>query len=101
MQGHENVLLLQDLFDLYSKLRNFRGYDIPDNIIINAKVIMDQLVSGTGHSPPVNSIMFFPEIIRKFFDSFSNYLNTADKGPFESFIFRNCFLLSPSDLFVV
>jgi hypothetical protein len=77
---------------MLSEFRDFINYNIPDNVVINPEVVMNQFISCSCNCPPVNTTMLFPEIFRKSLDSLSDYFYAADKCSFQGFIFKKTIL---------
>ena len=58
------------------------GNNIPDNIIINAEVAMNQAVTHPSDGAPLNRWIFLPQGVGYLFDCFADDFNTANIRPF-------------------
>tara|TARA_Y100000588_G_scaffold147398_1_gene161278 strand:- start:197 stop:412 length:216 start_codon:yes stop_codon:yes gene_type:complete len=56
------AFLPDDFFYLNSQGRYFIFYNIPNNVVINTKIIVNQPIPHSGHSAPFNLVIALAKI---------------------------------------
>ncbi len=72
-------LCFNDLPDRLVKCRHFVHDNIPNDVIVNSKVTMDQSVTHTSHCPPFQVTVLLPEVFRYLLRCCANNLQAANK----------------------
>lgn len=63
---------------------------IPNDVVVHAKIVMDELVTHSGVAFPVHKRVLDTEFIGKVFDGLANHLEAACKSPDKHFIMDEC-----------
>ena len=66
-------------YDLSSQLWNAVLNDVPDELIVHAKIIMNQTVAHTCHGPPLDGRVLPAKFLRNLLRRLSDDLETPDK----------------------
>jgi hypothetical protein len=67
-----------EMIDLPEQFRRLHARDVPENLKINLKVVMDQDVAQSGDSAPVCIRESAPHFVRKFLRRFADNLQIAN-----------------------
>ena len=68
--------------------------NIPNDIIVDPKIAMDQVITHSGNRTPLDLSVLFSNIFRNVFCSLTNYFNTSDKCTFTGFITKKLSLIN-------
>jgi len=68
---------------------------LPDNLVVDAKVAMNQAVAHTRNAPPRYLWVLLKQAWWQSFDHFANDFETAHKSAFAHFIAEEEFLFQP------
>lgn len=74
-------LVGEQLADCPSKVANLRLDNVPDEVVVDTEVAVDQAVSHASHTPPFDLGVFLFEIGGNPLGGFSDNLETPDKRP--------------------
>src|SRR5580692_4054330 len=75
-----------DHFNAFLQLRNIRIDSVPDNIVINPKVVMNDLVTDVTHVSPRDERIFRFEVGMYFTTGFTDYFKASANGSGQSII---------------
>ena len=78
--AQDRWFLLDDLMHRLPQRRNLGLHNVPHQLVIDTKIIVDQPVSGASHLPPLNLRISCTEIIRNLLDRLTDYFEAPDKG---------------------
>ena len=67
-------------FNAFLQLRNIRVNSVPDNIVINPKVVMNDLVTDVTHVSPRDERIFRFEVGMYFTTGFTDYFKASTNG---------------------
>src|SRR4030043_1391417 len=68
------------------EFRDFIGHNVPDDIIINSKVVVDEFVPCPSNSSPVDCAVLTPEFIGQSLYCLANNFYTPNECPFQGLI---------------
>jgi hypothetical protein len=72
------------------KRRYFARNHIPHNIVIDAKVAVNQVIAHPGHCTPLDCRILLSKGVWHLLGGFANYFNAADECPFQGFVLQKC-----------
>jgi hypothetical protein len=83
--------LLENLSDLTPENGHFVGHDIPNDVVINPKVVMNQFVSHARYGPPFHLRVALSDLGRDFLRRLADDLDASHKSPLKVLIARKGF----------
>lgn len=77
--------------DLKPESGHFVGHYIPNDIVVDSKVVMNQFVSHARYGPPFQLRVALNELSWEFLRRLSDDFDTAHKSPLEGLVARKPF----------
>jgi hypothetical protein len=85
-----DIVTTQHRVNRFRQNRDMVYQNIPDNVIGNTKITMDQAISHSGNRSPPYFGIIVSKIFRDVFGGFADYFNAADKYAFSGIIPKKC-----------